>query len=132
MDGGREKVYFDFNWWSSRWQASRRTARGRRARQAHHALYSSVVHFLGSILIEKVHPLECGIVRRKIRTQRRPGMKIENPLLFYPRRVAESLTSGVRWAQLFLKFCPARSASKPMRARGHIPTLPCQLRAMRN
>ena len=40
--------------------------------------------FPGSILIEKVHPLECGIVRRKIRKQRRPGMKIENPILFYP------------------------------------------------
>ena len=31
----------------------------------------------------------------------------ENPILFYPRRVVESLTSGVRWAQLFLKFRPA-------------------------
>ena len=34
-------------------------------------------------------------------------MKIENPIVFYPRRVVESLTSGVRWAQLFLKFRPA-------------------------
>ena len=34
-------------------------------------------------------------------------MKIENPLLFYPRRVAESLTSGTRWALLFMKFRPA-------------------------
>jgi hypothetical protein len=34
-------------------------------------------------------------------------MKIENPILFYPRRVVESLTSGVRWAQLFLRFRPA-------------------------
>jgi len=34
-------------------------------------------------------------------------MKIENLIVFYPRRVVESLTSGVRWAQLFLKFRPA-------------------------
>jgi hypothetical protein len=103
-----EKVYFDS--WRQFYTPEhvetvlrRDAARGRRTS----ALYSSVVHFLGSILIEKVHPLECGIVRRKIRRQRRPGMKIENPLVFYPRRIVESLTSGFRWAQLFLKFRPA-------------------------
>jgi hypothetical protein len=107
-DAAWEKVYFDS--WRQFYTPKhvetvlrRDAARGKRTS----ALYSSVVHFLGSILIEKVHPLECGIVRRKIRTQRRPGMKIENPILFYPRRVVESLTSGVRWAQLFLKFRPA-------------------------
>ena len=107
-DATWEKVYF--NSWRQFYTPEhvetvlrRDAARGKRTS----ALYSSVVHFLGSILIEKVHPLECGIVRRKIRTQRRPGMKIENPILFYPRRVVESLTSGVRWAQLFLRFRPA-------------------------
>ena len=107
-DATWEKVYFDS--WRQFYTPEhvetvlrRDAARGKRTS----ALYSSVVHFLGSILIEKVHPLECGIVRRKIRTQRRPGMKIENPILFYPRRVVELLTSGVRWAQLFLKFRPA-------------------------
>jgi hypothetical protein len=34
-------------------------------------------------------------------------MKLENPLLFYPRRVVESLMSGMRWALLFWKFRPA-------------------------
>src|SRR5262245_41555526 len=62
---------------------------------------------LGAILIEKVRPLECGIIRRKIRKQRRPGMKIENPIVLYPRRALESLTSGFGWAQLFLRFRPA-------------------------
>ena len=107
-DATWEKVYF--NSWRQFYTPEhvetvlrRDAARGKRTS----ALYSSVVHFLGSILVEKVHPLECGIVRRKIRTQRRPGMKIENPILFYPRRVVESLTSGVRWAQLFLEFRPA-------------------------
>jgi hypothetical protein len=33
--------------------------------------------FSGSSRIEKVHPLQFGIVRRKIRTQRRHGMKIK-------------------------------------------------------
>ncbi len=34
-------------------------------------------------------------------------MKIENPIVFYPRRVLESLTAVARWAHLFLKFRPA-------------------------
>jgi hypothetical protein len=71
------------------------------------ALYSSMVHFLGAILIEKVHPLECGIVRRKHRDQRRLGMKLENPLIFYPKRAIEAVTVAAAWARLFLKFRPA-------------------------
>ena len=107
-DAAWEKVYFDS--WRQFYTPEhvetvlrRDAARGGRTS----ALYSSVVHFLGAILIEKVHPLECGIIRRKIRKQRRPGMKLENPFVFYPRRVVESLSSGFRWAQLFLKFRPA-------------------------
>ncbi len=107
-DAEWEKVYYDS--WRQFFTPEhvvtvlrRDAARGARTS----ALYSSMVHFLGAILIEKVHPLECGVVRRKIRTQRRYGMKIENPLIFYPRRVVESLVTGVRWARLFLKFRPA-------------------------
>lgn len=103
-----EKVYYDS--WRQFYtpvhvetMLRRDAARGARTS----ALYSSVVHFLGSILIEKVHPLECGIIRRKVRKQRRPGMKIENPIVFYPRRIFESLTTAARWGLLFLKFRPA-------------------------
>lgn len=81
----------------------RDAARGARTK----ALYASMVHFLGAILIEKVHPLECGIWRRKHRDQRRHGMKLENPLLFYPKRSVEALWVGIQWARLFLKFRPA-------------------------
>jgi hypothetical protein len=34
-------------------------------------------------------------------------MKLENPIVFYPRRLVETLISGTRWALLFLKFSPA-------------------------
>ncbi len=108
-----DKVYFDS--WRQYYTPEhvetvlrRDAARGARTS----ALYSSMVHFLGSILIENVHPLECGIFRRKIRTQRRTGMKLENPMLFYPRRVLESLLAGVRWGHLFLKFRPAMKRVK--------------------
>ena len=41
--------------------------------------------FSGCVAIEKIHPLEGGYLRRKVRRDRRPGLPIENPLLFYPR-----------------------------------------------
>ena len=38
--------------------------------------------FGGSSRIEDVHPMQFGLVRRKVRTQRRHGMPIVNPLIF--------------------------------------------------
>lgn len=40
-----------------------------------------------------VHPLEGGTVRRKYRRDRRPGMALEAPWLFYPKYAAELLIS---------------------------------------
>jgi hypothetical protein len=60
-------------------------------------LLNRIVEFYGSITIEKVHPLQAGIFRRKLRRQRRPGMPVENPLLFYPRRLAELVSSFTRF-----------------------------------
>jgi len=51
----------------------------------------------GATPIEHVHPLQLGIFRRKIRTQRRSGMPIESPLVFYPRRALEITKSTVQW-----------------------------------
>jgi hypothetical protein len=42
--------------------------------------------FSGSVQIEGVHPLQFGFVRRKLRTQRRYGMPLVHPLVFYPWR----------------------------------------------
>jgi len=41
-----------------------------------------LIIFSGSLRIEGVHPLQFGLGRRKVRTQRRRGMKIANPLIF--------------------------------------------------
>jgi radical SAM superfamily enzyme YgiQ (UPF0313 family) len=51
----------------------------------------------GSNAIERVHPLQFGFFRRKIRSQRRSGMPIESPLVFYPRRLVEIITTTVQW-----------------------------------
>jgi hypothetical protein len=107
-DAAWEKVYFDS--WRQFYTPEhvetvlrRDAARGRRTS----ALYSSVVHFLGAILIEKVHPLECGIIRRKIRKQRRPGMKIENPLRSTHAGSWNRSRQGSAGHSSFLKFRPA-------------------------
>ena len=60
--------------------------------------------FSGSTTIDKVHPLEWGVLRRKIRRQRRSGMSLESPLIFYPRRVWQVISTCTRWALLVWKF----------------------------
>ena len=64
----------------------------------------SLTVFSGSVRIEGVHPLQFGFLRRKIRTQRRYGIPIVNPLLFYPWRVADFLTVAVRWLRLIRRY----------------------------
>jgi hypothetical protein len=60
--------------------------------------------FIGSINIEKLHPLECGLIRRKYRRDRRPGLPIESRLAFYPRHYLEMATKQVRWVWLWAKL----------------------------
>jgi hypothetical protein len=52
--------------------------------------------FSGSMALEKVHPLEGGLFRRKSRHDRRPGMPIESPFVFYPKHVGEFIVKHVK------------------------------------
>jgi radical SAM superfamily enzyme YgiQ (UPF0313 family) len=63
-------------------------------------LFDSLTIFLGAPTIEGVHPLQFGFIRRKVRTQRRYGMPIANPLIFYPWRVYDFVRCGLRWLKL--------------------------------
>jgi hypothetical protein len=56
--------------------------------------------FRGAIGIEGVHPLECGVLRRKSRRDRRPGLRIEPAFAFYPKYWAETGWKLARWAAL--------------------------------
>lgn len=47
--------------------------------------------------IEGLHPLEGGILRRRRRLSRRPGLKREPALLFYPRLAAETVGKIARY-----------------------------------
>lgn len=54
--------------------------------------------------LEKVHPLQGGYFRRKYRKDRRPGMPVENPLVFYPKYAAELVYKHVRLAGQIVRY----------------------------
>ena len=68
--------------------------------------------FHGTIKYQNVHPLQGGFLRRKIRTQRRPGMPQENPFIFYPRRVWETVSGLVPFALYYFKLRSIRKKIK--------------------
>ena len=47
------------------------------------------LEFYGCLRFERVHPLQGGFIRRKLRRQRRPGLAIEPAWRFHPRRAWE-------------------------------------------
>ena len=65
-------------------------------------LLNHVLQFYFTFLQENVHPLQGGYFRRKLRRERRAGLPRENPLIFYPRRVAEVLQTHIRLALFYL------------------------------
>jgi len=68
--------------------------------------------FYGCQKFEGLHPLEGGYFRHKYRRDRRPGMPIENPFVFYLRRVWEILRGHFGIAALLLKFACVRRRIK--------------------
>jgi radical SAM superfamily enzyme YgiQ (UPF0313 family) len=64
-------------------------------------LLQSIVMYYGMFRHEHLHPLQCGILRRKVRTTRRPSFPRENPLVFYPRVVWEA---AVTWSSFGLYY----------------------------
>jgi len=78
--------------------------------------------FAGAIHIERLHPLECGAVRRKVRRDRRSELPIEPAWIFYPRYWAESLIKLGRWAGLLGGLLPTYASLKHGRWRGYADT----------
>lgn len=64
----------------------------------------SILQFRSTPLIENVHPLQGGYLRRKMRLSRRPGLKIENSLIFYPRRAWETVSSLAQLGTMLAKI----------------------------
>jgi radical SAM superfamily enzyme YgiQ (UPF0313 family) len=60
--------------------------------------------YWGCIVLEKVHPLQGGYLRRKYRKERRPTLPIESPLVFYPRYIGDLLYKHIKLAQQVWRF----------------------------
>jgi len=67
-------------------------------------MMQKLLHFYACPKIEKMHPLEGGLLRLKYRKDRRYGMPIENPLIFYPRYVFETISKFVHFGILYFRF----------------------------
>ncbi len=73
----------------------RRTAANRRGQVG--TLAWMIQTFSPSIPVERIHPLERGHRRLKYRLDRRRGMRLESPLLFYPRYFVGSAVKQLRY-----------------------------------
>ncbi len=63
-----------------------------------------LIWFWACINLENIHPLEGGYLRRKVRRDRRPGMALESPLVFYPKYVAGVVGNHLRVAGMALRL----------------------------
>ncbi len=69
-----------------------------------HNMMWKLLSFHAPPVLEKVHPLEGGIFRRKYRRDRRPGMPIESIFVFYPSYLWEIVSKHVRFAGMYLRY----------------------------
>ena len=63
-----------------------------------------LISFHAQPIFENVHPLEGGIFRRKYRRDRRPGLPLENPLVFYAKYGWEIVSKHVRFVPFYLRY----------------------------
>jgi Radical SAM superfamily len=79
-----------------------------------------MVTFWASSQLYNIYPLEAGLMRRKVRTDRRPGMAIEDPLVFYPRYAWETVSIfGRAGAKLVKLWRFARSVQRDPNAKNY-------------
>lgn len=79
------------------------------------------LQFYGCFKFEGVHPLQGGFIRRKIRTERRPGRALEHPLVFYPRRTFEFVSTYGRMLAYVLKVWRLYKRVKQQQAATSVP-----------
>ena len=72
--------------------------------------------FYGCVMIEKIHPLEGGYLRRKVRTDRRPGLPKESAVTFYPKYVAELMAKHVAIGRVIWRMSKVRRELKSDKA----------------
>jgi len=68
------------------------------------AMMVKLLCFHACARIERVHPLEGGLFRLKYRKDRRPGMPLEHPVVFYARAARDTLSKYAQFAWLTLSY----------------------------
>ena len=68
------------------------------------SMMKKILFFYGCVVYEGLHPLEGGIFRRVYRKDRRPGMPIESPLVFYPRYWFGTVSKYTRFLGMAWKY----------------------------
>ncbi len=63
-----------------------------------------ITWFMSSIHLEKVHPLEGGVIRLKSRRDRRPGLPLESIWTFYPKYWVGSAVKIYKLARLYFRL----------------------------
>ncbi len=64
-------------------------------------LVDAIALYYGSQRFEKMHPLQSGLLRRKVRTTRRSTFALENPLIFYPKFMWETVVKYAGYAKYY-------------------------------
>jgi len=67
-----------------------------------------MLSFHAAATIEGVHPLDSGIFRRKYRRDRRPGLPLEHPVMFYGRYAWGIASKHLRLLRMLLSYEGAR------------------------
>ena len=73
---------------------------------------STLLWFNTMIPLEGVHPLEGGMIRLKFRRDRRPGMPVESPLIFYPQLAHDTVRKLRGYWSIYRRFHAIRKAVK--------------------
>ncbi|APO75654.1 radical SAM domain-containing protein [Rhizobium etli 8C-3] len=68
------------------------------------SLVKVLVSFATTVPLEKVHPLQSGLLRLKHPSERRPGLPQHHPLVFWPRFVWETVVKHVALAGSILRM----------------------------
>jgi hypothetical protein len=72
-------------------------------------LLRGVLQIYGAMNFEDVHPQQCGYIRRKDRTQRRPELPLVPAAIFHPRHISQSLAKYWRFGRYALNLIRMRS-----------------------
>ncbi len=67
-------------------------------------IWRGALQVYGAAYFENVHPQQCGYLRRKDRTQRRPELPLESAFVFYPRHIWQTAVKLTRFGAYALKL----------------------------